>query len=171
MANNILSLTRCLVRSHRVLGEATQFLSAYTELSYQRKSECFFTQSCKPAATSTQPSLHQRHCDNKKIQEKRERMSIWLKDGFSCRHLLQNMDDYHGYCYYEFLFLLLPVYPSVSVVCPTFSLQLPYKMPQLPPPTPFQVMLHTCEFSLLLKNVSFRPSYEEQGQGEQKACD
>lgn len=72
MVNNILTLTRCLVRSHRVLDEAIQFLSAYTELSYQRKSECFFTQPCKPAATSTQPSLHQRHCDNKKIQKKWE---------------------------------------------------------------------------------------------------
>lgn len=93
MANNILSLTRCLVRSHRVLGEATQFLSAYTELSYQRKSECFFTQSCKPAATSTQPSLHQRHCDNKKIQEKK-RENEYMAEGWI---FLQAFASEHGW--------------------------------------------------------------------------
>lgn len=61
---------------------------------------------------------------------KEERTSTWLKDGFSCRHLLQSRDDYHSYCYYEFLFLLVL---HLSVISPAFSLQLPYKTSQPPP--------------------------------------
>lgn len=100
---------------------------------------------------------------------KEERMSTWLKDGFSCRHLLQSMDDYHSYCYYEFLFLLVP---HLSVISPAFSLQLPYKTSQPPPPTTSQVLLHARVSSLCSPSMLHcRPSCEEQGREEQKACD
>lgn len=72
MVNNTLNLTRCLVRCHRVVDEAIEGFVADTEQSYQRRSECFFTQPSTPAAVPAQLLLHQRHCENKKIQRNRE---------------------------------------------------------------------------------------------------
>lgn len=41
------------------------------------------------------------------------------------------MIDYHGYRSYWFLFVLVPSL-FIVIISPTFSLQLPYKMSQLP---------------------------------------
>lgn len=72
MVNNILSLTRCLVRSHRVLDEAIHFSAAYTELSYQRKSVSLQSLVslllCPPCPRSIKDS------DNKKIQKKKRKL-------------------------------------------------------------------------------------------------
>lgn len=96
------------MRSHRVLDEAIQFLSAYTELSCQRKRECF-SQPCKPSAMSTQPMLHQRHCDSKKIQKKRE--NEYMAEGWI---FLQALASEHGLLA-QLLLLQVPVSLSSSL--------------------------------------------------------
>lgn len=81
------------------------------------------------------------------------------------------MVDYHSYSFYWFLFLSFPSL-FIVIICPAFSLQLPYKMSQLPPSTTSYVMLHmhlSCPCSL--STLHCRTSYKEQGRGEQKACD
>lgn len=153
MVNNILCLTRCLVRSHRVLHEATQFFAVYAELSYQRKSESFFAQPCKPAAMSTQPSLHQRHADNKKIQKRRE--NEYMAEGWI---FLQALASEHGWLP-QLLLLRVPVSLSSPSICYLPCILTTAALQNISATSPYHLpgaVACMCQFSLLPKHASLQ---------------
>lgn len=127
MVNNILGLTRCLVRSHRVLDKALQFLlfAQSYHIRGRERWEYFFTQPCKPAAISTESSLYHRHSHNKNIQKRRE-----------------NKYMAEGWIFFQLQLLLVPVcLSSQSIYC--------YYLPYLLTATALQNVSATSLYHLL----------------------